>query len=207
MTTCTHGIVLTIPNDDHPVSRIITDFFTGATLKTVLKNYDELLLNDTYREMAVDILTVMGINSLIDWRNGEHAQSTVAIAIAILVFERCAEYEFDADLTMNGYYTASKLRDLHLELPQRDLLKFFRKRATCSCLKKMHLEARKTQPKLGRCYGCDDIKERALLMICSRCRIYQYCSRKCQVAASSRHRTLCDKYVDAHEKAMSNSTT
>ena len=80
----------------------------------------------------------------------------------------------------------------------RDLLKFYRKRMTCSCLKKMHLEARKAYPKVGACDHCRVVQDRSLLMVCSRCMIAPYCSRECQVAASPRHKTDCDIFVRAH---------
>jgi len=104
---------------------------------------------------------------------------------------------------------ASKDRDLgerHSSKNNRDVMKFYRKRMNCSCLKKMHLEARKTIPKMGKCDHCGVVKERALLMVCSRCMIDQYCSRECQVLASPKHREDCDKYVKAHQQTMSNTT-
>ena len=67
-------------------------------------------------------------------------------------------------------------------------------------LKKMHLETRKTMPKMGKCDHCGVVKERELLMVCSRCMIDQYCSRKCQVTTSPGHRTLCDVFVKAHDR-------
>ena len=74
----------------------------------------------------------------------------------------------------------TKRRDLG-EGNTRDLLKFFSKRTTCSCLKNMYSEARKNMPKMGKCSYCDGVKERRLLSVCSKCRINQYCSRECQV--------------------------
>ena len=53
----------------------------------------------------------------------------------------------------------------------RDVLKIYHKRITCSCLKDKHSLARKTTPKMGACYNCGQMKERALLMVCSKCRI------------------------------------
>ena len=37
-------------------------------------------------------------------------------------------------------------------------------------------------------------------MVCSRCRIDHYCSRKCQVADHSEHVEHCDEYVRFHEQ-------
>jgi len=97
---------------------------------------------------------------------------------------------------------ATKKRDLFIEnvdisMGRRDMLKFYRKRMGCKCLKKMHLEARKTSPKLGECEYCGEVKKRALLMVCSRCMVDQYCSRKCQVADQYEHVEHCDQYVEA----------
>ena len=91
----------------------------------------------------------------------------------------------------------SKNRDLEslLSSISRDILKFFRKRITCKCLKKMHLEARKSTPKMGICWGCDKEMERVSLPVCSQCMVAQYCSRKCQVAVWPEHKKHCDEYV------------
>ena len=43
-------------------------------------------------------------------------------------------------------------------------------------------------------------EERSLLMVCSRCRTAQYCSRKCHVADWSRHKGYCDECVELVEQ-------
>ena len=97
---------------------------------------------------------------------------------------------------------ATKRRDLDLDLPtfgsnRRDCLKFFSKRVSCSCLKEIHEKARDTLPKKGRCRGCNQVKDRVALSVCSRCMISQYCSRECQVAAWPQHKGYCDQFVSA----------
>ena len=74
---------------------------------------------------------------------------------------------------------------------KRDLLKFYRKRMSCKCLKRMHLNARKTIPKMGRCAHCQAEKVRASLHVCSECMISQYCSKECQVAGIPVHEPYC----------------
>ena len=94
----------------------------------------------------------------------------------------------------------SKARDLLRGSDNmRDVLKFYRKRVACSCLKDIHLEARKTLPKLGVCFCCESVKERALLMVCSRCRYSQYCSRKCQIADWPKHKRTYDTCFRVHK--------
>ena len=83
---------------------------------------------------------------------------------------------------------------------RRDCLKFYRKRTMCKCLKKMHLEARKTLPKLGKCWHCKKEVERSALSLCSICKVMQYCSRECQVADWPVHERICVEYVHAHKQ-------
>ena len=137
---------------------------------------------ERYREMTVNIFIAMGTNLLCseNWPMG--------LSVAIVALEN---YDGGICSTLNCRSVATKRRDIY-GCNERDLLKFFRKRTDCSCLKKMHLEARKTLPKLGFCYHCRQVKKRSLLMVCSRCRIYQYCSRECQNAHWPEHKRDCD---------------
>lgn len=101
---------------------------------------------------------------------------------------------------VNRRGSISKRRDLqpYISSTWRGVFKFYRKRTTCKCLKKMHLEARTTTPKVGLCWYCKEEKERVLLSVCSRCMVDQYCSRECQVADWSEHKKDCDAYVKAN---------
>ena len=60
---------------------------------------------------------------------------------------------YDRTSVINSPGVALKLRDLYFggNTAKRDVLKFYRKRTSCSCLKKMHLEARKDIQKMGGC--------------------------------------------------------
>jgi len=159
------------------------------------------------RKLAADMLTRIGANLLCvpDTVNQDRKsqQFIISIAYAITILEN-----FDAklDFISNSVkpVVAARYRDLYCGTTNasRDLLKFYRKRMRCKCLKKMHLEARRTIPKLGECCNCDQIKERSLLMCCSRCMFTHYCSRECQVAASPEHRGDCDNFVRARQHAV-----
>ena len=130
-------------------------------------------------------------------------------AMIIMVLEN---YDRTCDINTIIYERgiALKLRDLYCggNTAKREILKFYRKRISCSCLKAMHLEARKDAPKLGDCFHCQKLKERSTLMVCSRCRVAQYCSRECQVAAWSRHKEgECDDFVCASRKKNTNTNS
>ena len=114
------------------------------------------------------------------------------VAQSIVALEHCNGAD-DIDLVLNKQLVQKKIRNLINGVSnRRDALKFFRKRTSCKCLKKMHLEARKSTPKMGICYGCNEEMDRVLLSVCSRCMVTQYCSRECQVADWPEHKEDCD---------------
>ena len=118
--------------------------------------------------------------------------SAMAVAKVVKVLE---QYKGTDDITSNynSQVVQSKCRDLdrYSSSSRRDALKFFRKRISCKCLKKMHLEARKSTPKMGICCGCLKETVRASLSVCSKCMVNQYCSRECQVSNWDKHRDDC----------------
>ena len=155
-------------------------------LQDTFTRHQEVWDNESNREMAINMFIAIGTNLLLSNKRGNSflAQATVILenydGIGIIS-------------TLNSRVTATKMRDLlGSSAKHRDELKFFRKRTSCKCLKDMHLEVRKVSPKLGTCYHCKEEKGRALLMVCSRCRIAHYCSRQCQVANWSGHKRECN---------------
>ena len=62
---------------------------------------------------------------------------------------------------------------------QRALIRFFSKRAPCSCLSDKYVDAT-FLPKTGLCAHCNERKERKALLICTSCNERQFCSNKCQ---------------------------
>jgi len=201
---CNHGLDLDmLPDISHPVSRFLHTYFMCDDIRDTLETNSEVWNNCNYRKMTADILINIGTNLALS--NVERKVGN--LATTIMLFENFVQTN-DFYSTINSRDVATKKRDLSIEkvsisMGKRDVLKFYRKRMSCKCLKKMHLEARKTSPiKMGGCDYCGELKGRALLMVCSRCMVDQYCSRKCQVAASPGHQEDCDDYVEAEEVAV-----
>ena len=78
-------------------------------------------------------------------------------------------------------------------------VKFLRHRIPCSCLDEKYEEV-KHITKMGICYSGEcsirdkyNRVERSKAKYCSRCRCATYCSRECQIADWSRHKTDCDR--------------
>ena len=168
----------------------------------LLQKHQEVQNNDDYRKMAINILILIETNWLID--DGDE-RFGADFPQGIMILENYGKAG-DYFSTVHSRDIATKRRNFLCGSTNvyRDLLKFYRKRITCKCLKKRHLEARKTMPKMGECNHCGEAKERRLLMVCSRCMIVQYCSRKCQVAALPEHRGDCDIFVRAHNNIPGN---
>ena len=203
---CDHGcnMLIAADNDNHPVSRFMNEYFLNCLHKGMLSldnvralftAHQEFWNNVSHRKMAINILVRIGTNLVLAKANGQNY-----IADAIMVVENY-NGESDIDLVLAKRSVLSKHRVLaHVgSSTRRDELKFYSKRITCSCLKEMHSEARKTMPKLGECDHCKVEQERALLRVCSRCRIIQYCSKGCQVADWPNHVLECDALVCANE--------
>jgi len=208
VTQCNHGLA-EVPDVSHPVSSFIDSLFLDPKLRRVLSNHPQICNNNNNRKLVVHMLIRIAATNLIHNKDGLGLTLALGSTTAILVLENYDEtigsHLDNYDLAMCNRIVASKTRDLgtdYTNKSKRDLLKFFRKRMNCKCLKKMHLEARKTVPKMGKCDHCGVVKERALLMVCSRCMIDQYCSRKCQVAASPNHQIRCDDFYRAHQRTV-----
>ena len=197
---CDHGCGILSNDLDHPVMKFIDEMFTpdssvGSLLDVLQTTLAEAVLNDErYRDMLVKIFIRMGTNKLLN----EEYNGALTLARTIVPLELYDGTE-STRTVINCRRVQTKVRDLdNVASARRDALKFFSKRVPCSCLKKMHQEARRMLPKIGFCYGCPKEKERVALSVCSRCMIAQYCSRECQVANWPEHKEDCDLFVKTH---------
>lgn len=77
---------------------------------------------------------------------------------------------------------------------EREFIRFFLKRACCTCLKATYSVIKKSHPiRMGVCFTCDQSKELRSLMLCGHCKVSQYCCRECQAADWPNHKVLCSK--------------
>ena len=213
---CDHGYGVTIPDVlDHPIFSFMQSFmemnlegidgvYILLECNSLLDGHPEIWNNKSHREMAMKILLRIGTNMILfNNKRSPTPYITFAsriIAILIKILENYDEKITDME-DLPYIRSIATNPNLHAHAGNlRDLLKFYSKRITCSCLKKMYSDARKTLPKQGSCYNCNEVKERTLLYVCSRCRINQYCSRECQVEHWPTHQTFCDCHIDVNKQ-------
>jgi hypothetical protein len=90
----------------------------------------------------------------------------------------------------------SKLAELQVA-DEHTLVQFYKKQIPCSCLDERHEEV-KSITKMGYCSNgnCplpNNAAVRSKMVYCVRCRVNNYCSRECQVAAWPEHKKNCGK--------------
>jgi len=141
----------------------------------------DLFTNKRDREYGLAFLVSFATCILTD---GKELSTEISTAIALLIFEI-----EKIGWVQEGYIIGPKTRDL-IDGNERDVVRFLKKRISCSCLNDMHKQAKKL-PKVGMCYGCKKKKERKDLMICNSCRIAQYCCIDCQEQDWSKHKRMC----------------
>jgi MYND finger len=90
----------------------------------------------------------------------------------------------------------------------RGLVRQLAKQTRCNCLDQMAKET-KSQAKIGSCEACRKLLPRKDQLQCSRCRVFYYCSRECQMADWKQHKWMCKLYsakVDKTEHAKVDKT-
>ena len=200
---CKHGLF------DPSISTYITQFvdiFHSSFITSTQRNLG-LRLYDAYNasrvqfaevwedaakmEMAISCLSCLGTQAILD-NKYNHARD---FAVSARYFEQYIAVKLKQ--TQALYYWP-KIHETY-EADIHTLVKFFRHRILCSCLDEMYEEV-KHITKMGCCYNpqCslpNKRVERSKAKYCSRCRCATYCSRECQEADWSRHKSDCDEEV------------
>ena len=199
---CDHGYPLTIP----PICEEFIDaFFDSLRLNEVSSifvamemteaKYPDVGKNATLMVMIKSIFVSSAIEAIL--RKGHDPRSEDVLNCftftgIVLAFENAG-----GDLSLAERCTAiEKHRDLH-DGGDHAAVKYLSKHATCSCLKPILAELKKSTPKLACCYQCDVSLEASKVMVCSKCKFSLYCSKKCQKAAWPKHRKRCQLIVES----------
>jgi hypothetical protein len=151
-------------------------------MENLYKKHGDVWSDVECRQMAIGLLLSVGTNLILNANDVDGGMER-GIATAIWFLDASCPGQKLAILADGN---------------ERDILKFYSKRLSCSCLYEKYKEARKTLPKVGKCANCEEEKERDCLVTCGRCKVPFYCSREChQVAHVPTHKTHCGIFVDS----------
>lgn len=208
---CNHGCETEILDQGHIVSKFIDTFFdvllmherilmherngewkidacSGAMLQALRATYDaeeEVWLYERLRKVVIQVLIKMGTNAVLSNKN-------IMIQIALTIihlenFHKEDKLRFGV-MRQKVYVKLNKIANGG----ERELLRFYNKRMTCTCLSERYAMAKSTQAKVGVCSVCKKTVDRSVLMTCSLCQFGDYCSRSCQVNDWPSHKGCCE---------------
>jgi hypothetical protein len=197
---CNHGCPV-LPAPDHAVSLFMDALWADSfvedksavdLLVDVIYNHQRVWDNATLRKMALDIMLVIGVNFIIFDNKVKHP---LYIAHAISVFEHNGDGQ---EGFIVGVYKAIRVEhDLRCG-GEREIIRFFLKRISCSCLKATYSQIKESHPiRMGGCFTCKQSKKLSLLKLCGQCNIVQYCCKECQAAHWPKHKGLCNGFVQS----------
>lgn len=206
---CRHGCG-TLPEPGSAVCRFmecLEDLLVGNTTpaewrEISVQQHHQVWTDATLQKSTIDVMLRVGTNTILsDQEETVTRAITVVFGIAILLLEH---YEEQSDLSHRENITVAR-NNSHREEGnligggERDALRFYAKRISCSCLKEKYTQAKKSLPKIGACDHCNRTRERKYLMVCGRCKLPQYCCRECQVSNWPGHKFFCDEAVRLKE--------
>jgi len=193
---CNHGCPV-LPATDHVVSLFLDAMWARSGIqespdRVMLDKFDnhrQVWDDATLRKMSLDIMVAIGTNIILstDNRNNYDARR-LAVVIAVLEL-----------------YNGNGKDDFHLAMwkthlvigdfvcgGEREFIRFFFKRISCTCLKAKYSLVKKSQPtRTSGCDICKQIKVRSSMMLCGRCKVREYCCKECQAADWPNHKGLC----------------
>ena len=191
---CNHGCPL-LPAPDHAVSYFMDDLWAHAYAYAqkltdhLIDTFDihrQVWDNAILRKLALDILVAIGTNFIMSTDNC----NKVAIPYVINVLEQYIGNGKDG--INSATYKACVVSVDLISGGEREVIRFYLKRISCTCLKAKYSLIKKSQPtRMSGCSICKQVKVRSSMMLCGRCKAAQYCCRECQAANWPSHKGIC----------------
>ena len=161
-----------------------------ATLNVLSDKYPGIW-RDKRIKLIISLYSSQGTHNLLD---GD-LQSARYFAFLACFFENYLAAQERQNLLLDPAGAVKQFDNLHAD--EHTLVKYFRKRIPCNCLDEKYKEV-KSITKMGRC--CNEkcslpnrMAERSSMLVCTKCRLAHYCSRRCQKANWSFHKEYCEK--------------
>lgn len=87
--------------------------------------------------------------------------------------------------------THQELYDLNMIACPREVVRYFHRHNSCSCLKEIYYHLKDNTKRTTYCSKCKKIKDIREMMVCSKCKVANYCSNECAIADYAHHKTNC----------------
>jgi hypothetical protein len=202
---CNHGCPV-LPAPDHAVSLFMDDLWAHAGAQEspdrfILGKFDnhrQVWDNATLRKLALDIVVSIGTNYIILDKDHHGIKLAGRLAVTIFLLEH-----YNGNGKQNFHVAVCKATLVADDVKwggEREGIRFYLKRISCTCLKAKYSLVKKLQPtRTSGCVICKQIKVRSSMMLCGRCKLTQYCSKECQAADWPIHKCECR---NIHEHIM-----
>jgi hypothetical protein len=194
---CNHGCPV-LPAPDHVVSLFMDAMWDRSGVQesvvrfisNIFDNYRQVWDNATLRKLALNILLAIGTNTILGTDDLDLQDAMNYLAVTTAVME---QYNGNGK---DGFHLAMCKTNLVAGDTrwggERENIRFYLKRISCTCLKAKYSMIKKLQPtRTSGCDICKQIKVRSSMMLCGRCKVVQYCSKECQAADWPIHKCHC----------------
>lgn len=144
--------------------------------------------NDNFRHKFLKLLVSIGTDSLLK-------DTITSVQFAKDVAEAIMAVEYvDVSVDMETMFVNIR----HLQIGNRNVIKFYSKRTACDCCKEMK-QSTKEMAKVGGCFHCQQMYDRTKLQTCVQCKFATYCLRECQRSDWPSHKEYCKTHSKGHE--------
>jgi hypothetical protein len=195
---CNHGCP-PLPHPGHPVAKffdalpLLDEEAIHRPMSVIITEdfvrHSEIFDDAALRQLVISIMLTMGVNIIL---NDGNIGLAAVYASYILHIET---YGCVGNASAAIWRSNRLLIDVIEGGGERDILRFFVKRITCSCLTAKYSHAKVSQPKImGKCDNCEQKRERRTLMLCERCKTMQYCCKACQTEDWPEHKDKCKNF-------------
>ena len=170
-------------------------------LKITCNKYPEVVNNENNLDVVKKGIVSNGVSYLLGRKKRSHyLELFLGCAMALMYIDTYAP----TSRVSAGLLSTRNAKDYVTNVDilngcQRSLVKYFVKQIPCKCLDELYSQVKKVTPKTGICANCKETKARSSLYICTGCERIQYCSRACQMANVSEHKTSC-KYFQGFDR-------
>ena len=212
---CNHGIIVTnegLPDEPSIVTEFMGEFFqlyktcrgsetkvrivgiAKRALKDAYDRFPEAVNNQKYLDFVKRNFISTGTQFIL--HDDIHiSRLAIGIAAALMYIDSYSPSSPVLPGTIDKRDAKDYMRNLDIMNGcQRSLVKIFVKQIPCNCLDELYARVKSVLPKIGKCWGCNQTKERSELYICTGCERVMYCSKKCQLEHVPKHKQACKKW-------------